>query len=542
MTAPTSIPVNADSTYDEPTWAEGQGAIAVPAGEANGLGGVALPSATVNYEWRHISRWLRAMAISRMVPSDAGLFGTFLFPGSGTWTTGGATLNSSLGASWAMIDADDNGGVVIQAHVPVGAPHLFTASRDTYVSLNEAGTVEYVAVANGASVPAATAGYKQVWKVVTNGTEITAATVLITEYPVFKTIGVEDIGAAVLAVSGDADIGGGLDVVGALTVGGNSTLGNAIGDTCAVSGPLSVGGTLGVTGVSTFTGAVVCNGNVTLGNAAGDVITVTGTMTVAQDLTLTSGIIVNGGGALGNAAGDIWTVGGTTTFNAPVTVANGQTFTANGNTVLGNADTDTVTFVAKITSDLEIGIAETTELTINSDTTFTQGFFVGLPNVQATAGKVGYDGSNLIIGNGASVNDIKGVRTDYVVSDDTGSTFDDLTGASVTMTITPDAWIFAKVEAKQLRTDNASTCNLGLAATNGADTITILNNGDADQALSTLPPATAVDQTHPNAIVVRWKPTNDFAVPANNNWTIYARHGVSAGTVTSSNVYLQVWR
>jgi hypothetical protein len=259
-----------------------------------------------------------------------------------------------------------------------------------------------------------------------------------------------------------------------------------------------------------------------IGDSAGDALIVTSTS------TFQSAVFFNDDIDLGSSAADTLTVNATATFNSDVT--------------LGNADTDTVTFVAKVTSDLEIGIAETTDLTVNSDTTFTQGFFVGLPNVQATAGKVGYDGINLIIGNGASINDIKGVRSDYVVSDTTGAANDDLTGASVTMTITPNDWIFAKVEAKQLRTDNASTCNIGIAATNGVDTVTILNNGDADQAYLSLPPSTAILQTVRNAIIVRWKPTNDFAVPANNNWTIYARHGVSAGTLTSSNVYLQIWR
>jgi hypothetical protein len=192
MTAVTDIPVNPDDTYDEPTWGESGGPFAVPAEEAAGLGSVILPSGTVNYEWQHLARWIRAMGISRMVPSSAGLFGTFVFPTSGAWTTG-AGLSSSITASWVMVDANDDGGVVVQFTVAIGSPHAFTASKDTYVNLNEAGLVAYQEVNNGAGAPVPAAGYVAIWKIETDGANVTAATVLVPEIPTHKSIGAEEL-------------------------------------------------------------------------------------------------------------------------------------------------------------------------------------------------------------------------------------------------------------------------------------------------------------------------------------------------------------
>lgn len=54
----------------------------------------------------------------------------------------------------------------------------YTASKDTYVDLNSAGTYTYVAVANGAGAPAITADSLRLAKVVTSGTAVTSVEVM----------------------------------------------------------------------------------------------------------------------------------------------------------------------------------------------------------------------------------------------------------------------------------------------------------------------------------------------------------------------------
>lgn len=54
------------------------------------------------------------------------------------------------------------------------ASRAFTASKDTYVSVSSAGAIAYSEVANGASIPALTAGHQWDYKVVTDGSAITS--------------------------------------------------------------------------------------------------------------------------------------------------------------------------------------------------------------------------------------------------------------------------------------------------------------------------------------------------------------------------------
>ena len=95
--------------------------------------------------------------------------------------------------SEAVADFIASGGVVAQSAGLVGtfsnivyyisgvrytatsiANKTYTASKDTYVDINGAGTVTYVEVANGAASPALTANSIRVAKVVTNGSAITS--------------------------------------------------------------------------------------------------------------------------------------------------------------------------------------------------------------------------------------------------------------------------------------------------------------------------------------------------------------------------------
>ncbi len=60
----------------------------------------------------------------------------------------------------------------------------YTAGKDTYVDISNAGVITYVEVNNGAGAPAVTGNSLRLMKVVTNGTEITGVTDLRTLAPV----------------------------------------------------------------------------------------------------------------------------------------------------------------------------------------------------------------------------------------------------------------------------------------------------------------------------------------------------------------------
>ncbi len=606
MADPQDITLQPDGSVVDLRWAEPTAVVVEPTSgrkDTGFLNGDAPPDDDFNWMHRETGRWLRAMWSRYLKASDA-FFSSWLPTGTDVyWVDVPAQplkvflspdgVGSAVAVVWVDPEDVDTGAVQVQVTVPLADPQTLIASNDNYVfvpnTMIAPPTVTrvelaFLSVPINDPAPATPAGMVPVWKITTDAAAIDSVTLLLPETPSIKltdftdtvtitvgndnaliatsltnTTGVatlfitsnegpaifaQNVSATDAAITVENPIGKVFDGVGDWNLVGDADIDGQLQVTSyfIADSVLAYNGIVSGTTITAY-GNITTYGQLYVGYDAhfSEDILALGSLTIPQNVTLCSGT----GSftcAVGTSSADTFTCNSTATFNAPVTVANGQLFTANGNTVLGNADTDTVTFVAKVTSDLEIGVSETTTLTVNSDTTFTEGLFAGVPAVQTTAGKLWYDGSNWRVGNGASVNTLIGVRTDYVVSDDTGAANDDLTGASVTMTITPDEWIFAKIEALQFRTDNATTCNIGIAATNGADTVTILNSGDADQAFSQLPTSTAVNQEHPNAILVRWKPTNDFAVPNNNNWTIYGRHGVSGGTLTSSNVYLQVWR
>jgi hypothetical protein len=87
-------------------------------------------------------------------------------------------LGSDPGASLTMVTP---GGIFSYAGLRVIKPvgdadltHTYTASKDTYVDISNAGVVTYIAVATGAAAPAITASSLRLEKVVTDGTEITS--------------------------------------------------------------------------------------------------------------------------------------------------------------------------------------------------------------------------------------------------------------------------------------------------------------------------------------------------------------------------------
>jgi hypothetical protein len=238
----------------------------------------------------------------------------------------------------------------------------------------------------GDPAPATPAGTVPVWVLTTDGTSLTNSAILLPTFPVFNTIGVTNLFAALLQISGDADIGGNL------TVNGNATLGDNIADTTAIAGPTTVGGTLGVTGVATLgnnvnLGTDVGAKTVTIGADASDVLTCPAVATLSDNVNLCTGV-----GAktlvVGSDSSDVVTVNSTATFNAPVTVANGQLFTANGNVILGNAGGDTIALTGSISC---VG-----DITISSHSiTGTAGSLVDVENVAVTEVRFDSSGSTL---------------------------------------------------------------------------------------------------------------------------------------------------
>lgn len=67
-------------------------------------------------------------------------------------------------------------GQIFRVAVSTVSSHTFTASKDTYVDIDYAGTISYNEVANGASAPSLTSGSVRTAKVVTSGSAITSVT------------------------------------------------------------------------------------------------------------------------------------------------------------------------------------------------------------------------------------------------------------------------------------------------------------------------------------------------------------------------------
>jgi hypothetical protein len=327
-----------------------------------------------------------------------------------------------------------------------------------------------------------------------------------------------------------------LTVDGDLVVTGNTTLGNAIGDTVTTSGPVTVGGALQV------------NGNTTLGNAIGDTTTVAGPATFDSTATITGTLTCNGNITLGNASSDALAV------VATVTVQNEATFddlvTCSADVILGSADTDSLIVVSTTTFQSPININDTVDFGANTITgtggTLTTNT-LNIDTIQysnsgvvpATNGLSVYDSRTLTLGDGTTARRVHTPVEAYAVSHTTALAVADITGASITMDIETSEWVKVRLSAAHLLA-GGDTFSILIAATNGVDVVTVLNSGDADAASYgfTFGAAQKITQS----ITVRWRPINDVAVPNNTTWTLRARHGVSGGNnLTSSNVELQAW-
>jgi hypothetical protein len=90
--------------------------------------------------------------------------------GGGVWSTVSA-LNGAMTAANIYLTGS---GIMRRVAVPQITSHAFTASKDTWISVNTDGTINYDEKSNGATPPAAPTGYSMLAKVVTDGSGITS--------------------------------------------------------------------------------------------------------------------------------------------------------------------------------------------------------------------------------------------------------------------------------------------------------------------------------------------------------------------------------
>ena len=153
------------------------------------------------------------------------------------------------------------------------------------------------------------------------------------------TAGAQDV--LTLNQTGNATVAADLSIVGAMSVG--TTLGvtgnTTVGGTLTSQGLLTANADIDCNGLINVSGTLTVDGSSTLGNQTSDTTTISGIATVGNGLTvngavttLNQGLTVSGAAQFNNA------------FNMGDTLTVASTFTANGNTVLGNATSDTTAF------------------------------------------------------------------------------------------------------------------------------------------------------------------------------------------------------
>ena len=141
--------------------------------------------------------------------------------------------------------------------------------------------------------------------------------------------------------TGNATVAADFNAVGSVTAGTTlSVVSNAaVGGTLTSQGLLTANADIDCNGLINVSGTLTVDGSSTLGDQTSDTTTISGVATVGNGLTvngavttLNQGITVNGAAQFNNA------------FVMGDTLLVGSTFTANGNTALGNANSDTISF------------------------------------------------------------------------------------------------------------------------------------------------------------------------------------------------------
>jgi hypothetical protein len=240
---------------------------------------------------------LNASKLNALVPAT-----TYLMAGSTPGTS--ASLTLTYGAQQACIA--NNAGTTLQYVSAASGTLTMTASSDNYIDLGVAGSYTVSAVSNGASAPSQADSTIRMWKVVTNGTAITAVSLLASTAPISNAML-----PANLSITGTASFGGAVTV----NAGGVTAASQTIS-----AGTFAIGGTgnqwtstaltltdgthtttLNANASATFGGAVTANGGLTV---AGGATVSTGGLTVsAGGLTVTGHVVSSGGTAPSVAVG-----------------------------------------------------------------------------------------------------------------------------------------------------------------------------------------------------------------------------------------------
>jgi hypothetical protein len=141
--------------------------------------------------------------------------------------------------------------------------------------------------------------------------------------------------------TGNATVAADFNAVGSITAGTTlAVVSNAaVGGTLTSQGLLTANADIDCNGLINVSGSLTVDGNTVLGNQTTDTVTIAGDAQIANGLTvngavttINQGLTVSGAAQFNNA----FTMGDT------LTVA--STFTANGSTVLGDANSDTISF------------------------------------------------------------------------------------------------------------------------------------------------------------------------------------------------------
>ena len=173
-------------------------------------------------------------------------------------------------------------------------------------------------------------------------------TILAGEAAILKiTAGAQDV--LTLNQTGNATVAADLSAVGAMSVG--TTLGvtgnTTVGGTLTSQGLLTANADIDCNGLINVSGDLTVDGNSQLGNQNTDTLGISGSATVGNGLTvngavttLNQGLTVSGAAQFNNA------------FTMGDTLSVASTFNANGNVVLGNANSDTVSFNSHVNTSV----------------------------------------------------------------------------------------------------------------------------------------------------------------------------------------------
>lgn len=340
-----------------------------------------------------------------------------------------------------------------------------------------------------------------------SGTGLSVQSNSVDPAAVFKQLGA----GTALTAQGSIAVTVDLTVDGNGIIAGDVTLGAGPGSTLVTIGG-DINDDLLVEAVSLFRQLATFNQDVVIGTTDTDALTIVSTATFQNSVNLGTGV-GNKAIVVGLDSGDTCTVNAASIFTANINFG--------ANTITGAGGTIT-------TSTVNASVVVPTEVRYNTNAPGPSG-----------NGRTGYDGFALTLGDGADNRRVHTPTEVYVVSDATVLAVEDITGASITMVIDDDQWVFFELSAAHVLA-GADTFNALLAATNGVDNVGTLNSGDDDAASYGF--TFGANQKITQSITVRWKPTNDIAVPNNTSWTIRVRHGVSGGNqLTTSNVHLEGW-